>query len=104
MVNIDPSWFYMGPGLITVISIGLAIFITVAIVWGIRAHRLRVSAGKEELVGKTAEVRTVMAPRGMVFVEGETWTAIAEEGRAEPGDEVIITRVDGLRLWVTKKK
>ena len=36
-------------------------------------------------------------------IQGESWTAISEAGQIEPGEEVIITRVDGLKLWVTKK-
>jgi membrane-bound serine protease (ClpP class) len=51
----------------------------------------------------TAEVMTVIEPKGTVFIQGERWTAISEEGRVEPGEEVIITKVDGLKLWVTKK-
>jgi len=31
------------------------------------------------------------------------WTAIAEDSTIEPGEEVIITKVEGLKLWVTKK-
>jgi len=56
------------------------------------------------LVGKTAEVKVALEPRGIVFVEGEQWTAISESGRVESGEEVIISRVDGLKLYVTKKQ
>ena len=45
-----------------------------------------------------------MKPKGIVFVEGERWTAILEEGRVQPGEEVIVTKVDGLKLWVTKNE
>ena len=88
---------------IAIIIIGIAALLAITIIWGIRAHRHQVSAGREELVGKTAEVQTVMEPKGTVFIQGERWTAISEEGRVEPGEEVIITKVDGLKLWVTKK-
>ena len=94
----------MSPGLIAIIVIGGAVFLAIAIIWGVRAHRRQVSAGREELIGKTAEVKIVMEPKGIVFIQGESWTAILETGRAEPGEEVVITRVDGLRLYVTKKK
>ena len=91
------------PWLIVVVAIGVAAFLAAAIYWGIRAHRGKILAGREELVGKTAEAKTLLKPRGTVFVEGERWTAISEQGRVEPGEEVIITKVDGLKLWVTKK-
>jgi membrane-bound ClpP family serine protease len=45
-----------------------------------------------------------MKPKGTVFIQGERWMAISEAGRMEPGEEVIITKVDGLKLWVTKKE
>jgi len=79
-------------------------FIAAAVYWGIRAHRRQVSAGKEELIGKTAEVMVALKPKGVVFIQGERWTAISEKGRVELGEEVIITKVDGLKLWVTKKQ
>ena len=95
--------FQIDPWTIAIIVIGIAALLAITIIWGIRAHRHQVSAGREELVGKTAEVQTVMEPKGTVFIQGERWTAISEEGRVEPGEEVIITKVDGLKLWVTKK-
>ncbi len=103
MFQIDLSWFRVGPGLIIIIIIGIIVFLAIAIIWGIRAHQQQILAGREELVGKTAEVKTVMEPKGTVFIQGERWAAISEEGRVEPGEEVIITKVDGLKLWVAKK-
>ena len=47
---------------------------------------------------------TALNPKGTVLVEGEHWTAVIDNGRAEPEEEVIITRVDGLKLMVTRKK
>ena len=70
----------------------------------VQAHRHQASAGKEEMAGKTAEVMIALEPRGIVFIQGERWTAVSETGRVEPGEEVIISRVDGLKLYVTKKQ
>ena len=96
--------FPIDPWTIAIIAIVIVAFLAITIIWGIRAHRHQVSAGREELVGKTAEVQTVMNPKGTVFIQGERWTAILEEGQVEPGEEVIITKVNGLKLWVTKKQ
>ena len=104
MFQIDPSWFQVDPWLVVLVVISIAVFIAVAIIWGIRAHRHQAAAGREELVGRTAEVKITLEPKGVVFVEGERWTAISEKGRVEPGEEVIITKVDGLKLYVTKKE
>jgi len=79
-------------------------FITISVIWGVRAHRNQIAAGREELVGRMAEVVTALDPKGVVFIEGERWTAVSEGGRAEPGEEVTVTKVDGLKLYVTRKK
>ena len=92
------------PWLIVLAAIAIAAFLVITIVWGIRAHRRKVSAGREDLIGKTAEVKTALNPKGTVFIEGELWMAVSEDGQAEPGDEVVITKVDRLTVWVTKSK
>ena len=91
------------PWVVVFIIICAIAFLAITVIWGIRAHRLRVAAGREDLIGKTAEVKIALEPKGIVLVEGERWSAVSEAGRAEPGEEVIITRVDGLKLYVTKK-
>ena len=55
-------------------------------------------------MGKTAVVKVALDPEGTVFFKGERWTAVSEKGQVEPGEEVIINRVDGLTLYVTKKQ
>jgi membrane-bound ClpP family serine protease len=103
LFQIDPNWFQVDPWLIVIVAIGISAFLAIAIIWGIRAHRHQASAGREDLIGKSAEVEIALEPKGVVFIQGERWTAVSEKGRVEPGEEVIITKVDGLKLYVTKK-
>lgn len=98
------QFFQIDPWLIVIVVIGVIAFLAFTIIYGIRAHRRQVSAGREDLIGKVAEVNTVIDPKGTVFIEGERWVAISDKGRVEPGEEVIITKVEGLKLWVTKKE
>ena len=42
--------------LIVLVVIIVVIFLVIAVVWGIKAHRNKVAAGREELVGKMATV------------------------------------------------
>ena len=100
LFQIDSSWFQANPWLLALIAITLVAFLTVAITWGIRAHSLRILAGREDLIGKAAEVKTDMNPKGTVLIQGELWTAILETGQATPGDRVVITKVDHLRVNV----
>ena len=90
--------------LIILVIVAVVAFIVFVIIYGIRAHQQQVSAGREELIGRVAEVTALMEPKGMVRIEGEQWAAILEKGRAEPGEEVFITKVEGLKLRVTKKE
>jgi len=48
-------------------------------------------------------VRAALDPKGTVFVEGEIWNAWMEGGKADPGEEVTVTGVDGLKLRVVRK-
>ena len=89
--------------LIIIIVVLVAAFLFIAIVWGIRAHRNKIAAGREELMGRTALVEVALEPKGIVLVDGEHWTAIIDNGRAEPEEEVIVSKVEGLKLIVTKK-
>ena len=93
----------MDTWLIVIIAVCAAAFIVFAIQRAVLAHRRRVVTGREELIGKTAVVRAALDPEGMVLFKGELWTAVSEKGRVEPGEEVSITKVDSLKLYVTKK-
>ena len=78
---------------------GIIAFIVYRVV---RTHRRQVKTGKEELIGKTATVKRALEPKGMILYKGELWTAILDKGQAKLGEEVIITKSDGLTLYVTK--
>jgi membrane-bound serine protease (ClpP class) len=93
-----PVWLYVILGLL------VAAFAALAAVLAVRTHRQRVTSGKEDLVGNTAVVITPLEPRGIVLVEGERWTAILDKGTAAPDEEVTITKVEGLKLQVTRKQ
>jgi len=94
---------YMPVWLIVVVALIIAVLLVFVVIWSVRAHQRKVSAGKEDLVGRTAVVEVTLEPKGIVLVEGERWTAIVDNDRVEPEEEVIITKVDGLKLMVTKK-
>lgn len=87
--------------LVVILFTAIFIFIIGAI---IRAHRRRPTTGKEGLIGKTATAHTPLDPTGMIFIEGELWTATSEAGRIDVGEEVVVTKVEGLKLRVTKKQ
>ncbi len=90
-----------GPIIIAIVSgVAFVVFVIYAIV---RGQRRKLTAGTEEMIGKEAVVQKTLDPKGTVLAEGELWTAIAEDSKIEAGEEVIITKVEKLKLWVTKK-
>jgi membrane-bound serine protease (ClpP class) len=95
--------FQVNPWLIAIVSICIAALFAFVISRVIKAHRYQATTGREELVGKRAVVKVALEPEGTVLFKGERWTAVSEKGRVEPGEEVIITKVDGLKLYVTRK-
>jgi membrane-bound serine protease (ClpP class) len=95
--------FSVDPWLIAVVVILIAGFFAFVIQKVIRSRRRQPTTGREELIGKTALVKVALEPEGEVMFKGELWTAVSEKGRVKPGEEVIINKVDGLTLYVTRK-
>jgi len=96
-----PSIEMTGPIIIAIIcAVALIAFVIYAIVKG---QRRKLATGTEEMVGKEAVAQTTLNPKGTVLAEGELWTAIAESSGIESGEEVIITKVEGLKLRVARK-
>ena len=56
------------------------------------------------MAGITAVARTPLNPRGTVLAHGELWEAVSLEGPIQEREEVIIQRLEGLKLWVIRKK
>src|SRR5271154_4291272 len=66
--------------------------------FGVRySRRRRAQVGVQTLIGTTGEAITALAPKGQVRVDGTIWEARANGG-VRAGDEVVVTRVDGLML------
>ena len=63
------------------------------------SKRRRATVGVETFVGRTAVVVRPLAPRGQVKLDGEVWEARGAVGLL-PGEEVVVTAVDGLVLVV----
>src|SRR4030066_190562 len=91
-------------GLIAGVTIIIVAFVTFVVGAVVRGQRRRVETGAEGLIGRVAVAKTRLDPKGTVLVEGERWMATVDSGKVEPGEEVTVTEVEGLKLIVTKKK
>ena len=97
-----PTLFQPNPWVIPTIAAVTGSITAFIIYRVVRAHRRQPVTGREELVGKTATVKSALKPEGIVLYRGELWTAILDKGQANLGEEVIITKTEGLKLHVAK--
>ncbi len=94
---IPSPWGWVLVGGAAVVEIGE----TFVWVWWTRRRQPRV--GVETFVGRSAVVMLPCRPLGQVRVDGELWQAQCEEG-ADPGETVLIERVEGLTLAVRPER
>lgn len=90
--------------LVVLIAVLVTAFFVFAVSRIVKAHRTQATTGSEELKGKAAVVKKALNPNGSVFYDGEIWNAQISKGSAEEGEEVIIDKIDGLKLYVSKIK
>lgn len=98
-----PPVFKVSPWLIGIVSalfVGFFLFIIQRVV---KIHRRQPSTGWEELIGKPATVMMTLSPEGQVLFRGEHWKAVSEEGTLEEGEQVVINKVENLKLYVSRK-
>ncbi|MCD6290328.1 MAG: nodulation protein NfeD, partial [Anaerolineae bacterium] len=82
------------------LSLATAAFFVFALTKAVSAQRRQPTTGTEGLIGKRAVVRTELNPTGTVFLQGELWQAIAQDGPIAVGEEVQVLAREGMRLIV----
>jgi len=90
--------------LIAGVTILVAAFIAFIVGAAVRGQRRRVATGAEGLIGQVAVAKTGLNPKGTVLIDGELWKAEVDTGKVELGEEVTVTKVEGLKLLVTQRK
>lgn len=94
----------VSPWVIAPVAVLAAAFFGLVVTAVVRVQRQPALGGKDHLVGKTGVVVRDLAPEGVVRVEAEEWTAIAERGTLPAGTPIRVTGVDGLRLKVVRAR
>jgi membrane-bound serine protease (ClpP class) len=98
LFQLEINWWVIAG--VAVVITAVFVFVVGAVV---RSQRRRSIAGREGLIGQVARAETVLDPTGMVFVQGELWKATSDSGKIEVGEEAVVTRMQGLKLRVSKK-
>lgn len=65
-------------------------------------QRKKPVTGRIGLIGEVGIARSALDPVGKVFVHGEYWDARTDEGTIEPGERVVVERVEGRTLIVRR--
>mgnify|MGYP005848926595 CR=1 FL=1 len=100
LISSDTAYLAISPWLIAGVAIfntGFFLFVVQAIA---RAQRRKAVTGSEGLVGAVGAARTKLDPEGYVYVQGELWSAVSENGVIEAGAPVRVIGTRGLRLVV----
>ena len=79
----------------------LVLFACEVLFWNHKVRGKPEQVGAETMIGRTATVVKACRPDGQVRLGGELWEARCAEG-ADPGDSVVVTARDRLRLVVER--
>lgn len=83
--------------MMTAMTAGLFVF---ALTAGLRAQRLPVQVGTQTMLGACGTVVTALDPVGVIQVQGEQWTAVAEGPPIKAGEQVRVVRLEGNKAVV----
>lgn len=103
LFNDAPPELQVSRPLIALVALGTAGAFAFVVRAVRRVQRRRPTTGREGLIGDTAVARSDLDPRGYVFLHGERWSAVSEEGHIAEGDRVVIVGKEGFTLRVRKK-
>ncbi|MEO0074479.1 MAG: NfeD family protein, partial [candidate division WOR-3 bacterium] len=90
------------PVLIVFIILSI-IFFAVVIGLAIKAHRKKVTTGKEGLIDEIGVATTDFDKEGTVMIHGELWNAESISNKINKGDKVRVIRIEGMKLIVKKE-
>ena len=102
LILFNSPYYSVSKSLVFGIALTLGVFFAFVVAKALRAQKRHVTTGREGLIGRTAEARTDLTPEGTVFLQGEHWKAILEEGTAQKGEQVRVVDAEGFRLRVRK--
>jgi len=90
------------PWLLAVMTVLLVAFFGVVLTAGWRAQRAASLMRMQVPVGATGVVVSDLDPQGVVYIDGETWTAVSDQGPLRSGEMVQVVGSEGLHLTVRR--
>jgi membrane-bound serine protease (ClpP class) len=104
LIDEDVPGYELSRVVVWTVAACLAAFFIAMGALALKTRFARSKVGREGLIGIIGVVRQTLAPSGMVFAQGELWSATLDESTGhhelEQGKSVVVTGLDGLRLIV----
>jgi membrane-bound serine protease (ClpP class) len=100
----DNPDFQVSRWLVVITGVVCAAFFLMVMGALIRARRMPPALGAASMIGTPAIARSPLDPDGFVFLRGERWRAVAEDGPVDEGETVEVTDVKGLTLMVKRRE
>jgi membrane-bound serine protease (ClpP class) len=101
-IKTNPAYTRISLELIISTVASTALFFGLAIRKAFQARRAKPKLGVESLMGASGITQTEISPEGMVFLNGELWTAQSEYPIAKQ-EEILVTGIQGNKLIIKKK-
>jgi len=98
-----PPYARISLPVVIVVALSFAATFMFIMTKALQAQRPRPKTGIEGMIGATAVARSDLDPEGTVFVEGERWRAVAQDGLIATGEQVEIVTIEGFCLHVKRK-
>jgi len=100
LFNADTPHYRVSPLLIGAVVIITLVFFLVILGFVLKTFKKQVTTGREGFIGMKGTVKTPLEPQGRIMVRGELWTAVTTGKYLKKGDEVVIKKIEGLKLYV----
>lgn len=100
----NPPEFQVSRWLVIAVASAIGAISVFIVLNAVRIRRLPVQVGVETVVGRQAVARSALNPTGFVLLDGEYWSAETEGDAIEPGETVVVTEIQGLKLKVRKQQ
>jgi membrane-bound serine protease (ClpP class) len=100
LIDTDAPGYRIAWPLIAGVAVAGAGFLFVAMKFALRARRLPVVSGREQMLGAVGEVKLNPGGSLAVRLHGEVWNARASEALLADGQKVRVVGIDGLVLRV----
>lgn len=89
--------------IIILVVVLTTLFFLFAITFAIKAQKKKPVTGPEGIVGETGIAFSNLKLNGEVKVHGEIWNAESIDGEIKKGEEISVTKITNLKLFVKRK-